>query len=135
MGSFFRRTMLKSCSYCGKVHDSRYDCGKKPKKRKKYSDQNVFRNRMVWRRKAVEIKERDMYLCRICLAEGIINNKGIEVHHICPLEEDETRGLDDHNLLSVCRKHHEECECGKISRRMQWDLALTKPDIPPPNNI
>lgn len=24
--------MLKSCRYCGRIHDSAYDCGKKPQR-------------------------------------------------------------------------------------------------------
>lgn len=123
--------MLKSCCYCGKVHDTKVDCGKKPIKRKRYSNQNTFRNKGIWKKKAVEIKERDMYLCRICLAQGTLNRVGLEVHHICPLEEDETRGLENDNLLTVCRRHHECCETGKIGRDYQWKLAATEPNIPP----
>ena len=27
--------MLKSCKYCGRIHDSQYDCGRKPQPQKK----------------------------------------------------------------------------------------------------
>lgn len=119
--------MLKSCCYCGKVHERNYNCGKKPVKKKKYSNQNSFRNRAIWKRKAIEIKERDMYLCRICLENGVINGKGLEVHHIYPLEEDESKGLESEYLLTVCRTHHEQCESSEISRDYQLTLAAKKP--------
>ena len=124
--------MLKSCCYCGKIHDTKYICEKKPIKEKRYSTQNTFRNKAVWKRKTVEIKERDMYLCRFCLEEGILNSTGLEVHHIYPLEEDESKALDNDYLITVCRRHHELCECGKVSREKQLLLASTEPDITPP---
>jgi len=30
---FRKETMLKSCKYCGRIHDSKFDCGRKPKKK------------------------------------------------------------------------------------------------------
>ena len=83
--------MLKSCKYCGKVHDSRYDCGRKPVRRKKIrTTQNSFRSTQAWKQKSLEIRERDHYLCQVCLRNlyGTIsryNNRQIEVHHIVPL--------------------------------------------------
>ena len=90
--------MLKSCKYCGKVHDSRYDCGHKPIRRKKIrTTQNSFRSTQAWKQKSLEIRERDHYLCQVCLRNlyGTIsryNNRQIEVHHIVPLYT--KRGID-----------------------------------------
>ena len=114
--------VLRACKYCGKIHDSKYDCGKKPKKKKRRSIQNDFRNTKDWRRKAKEIKQRDVYLCALCAAKGRIT-PGEEVHHIEPLEECYDRRLDNTNLITLCRKCHEECEAGEIDRRYQHLLA------------
>ncbi|MGN0512752.1 MAG: HNH endonuclease [Lachnospiraceae bacterium] len=124
--------MLKSCKYCGKIHDSKYDCGKKPKKKKRYSNQISFRNTAEWKRKAKEIKERDVYQCRICMANGVINAKELEVHHIEPLEECYDKRLDDDNLITLCRYHHEKCESGAIEREYQHMLAKKEKIILPP---
>lgn len=123
--------MLKSCQYCGKIHDSKYDCGKKPKPKKRYTDKDSIRSTSRWKRKAHDIKERDLYVCRICLANGKITRDKLEAHHICPLEEDSSRAFDDDNILTVCRVDHERCENGEISREYQWELASTEPNIPP----
>lgn len=34
--------MLKSCKYCMKIHDSKYDCGKKPKRKKQGNDKDKY---------------------------------------------------------------------------------------------
>jgi 5-methylcytosine-specific restriction endonuclease McrA len=123
--------MLKSCQYCGKIHARTFDCGKKPQRKKKYTDKDSIRSTYRWKLKAKEAKERDLFLCRICLEEGRITQEGLEAHHICPLEEDKDRAFDLENILTVCKRHHEDCEKGKISREYQVNLAKTEPNIPP----
>lgn len=123
--------MLRSCVYCGKIHDSKIKCEKKPEKQKEHSNQNNCRNKGIWKSKTKEIKERDMYLCRICLEQGVLTKDSLEVHHIISIAEDEDKWLDNDNLLTVCRKHHEQCECGKIKRAYQRLLAGALVDIPP----
>ncbi len=121
--------MLKSCQYCGRIHKKSFDCGRKPKKENNV--QSSFRNTSLWKKKTTEIKERDLYLCRVCLAAGRVSQLGLEVHHIIPIEEDFDKRLDNDNLLLVCRKCHEECESGQISRQRQRELAMTVPDYTP----
>ncbi|MGN1118453.1 MAG: hypothetical protein ACI4RU_07555, partial [Acutalibacteraceae bacterium] len=58
--------MLKSCKYCGRIHDVKFICPKKPKKNKESSEINQFRGSSLWKKKRKEIKQRDMF-CRICL--------------------------------------------------------------------
>lgn len=113
--------MLKSCKYCGKIHDSKYECSKKPTRKKIRTKPNSFRSTEVWKRKSLEIRERDKYLCQVCMRKlyGAVqqyNNKQIEVHHIVPVAEEWDRRLDNDNLISLCGKHHEMAECGKIPR-------------------
>lgn len=121
--------MLKSCKYCGKVHDSRYDCGHKPVRRKKIrTTQNSFRSTQAWKQKSLEIRERDHYLCQVCLRNlyGTINrynNRQIEVHHIVPLIEDYDRRLDNDNLISLCTMHHGMAEDADIPREVLTEIA------------
>ena len=108
--------MLKSCKYCMRIHDSKFDCGKKPKRIKEPTDKNKFRWSRKWREKRNQIVERDNYLCLVCKHNGLYNYSNIEVHHITSLEEDFDKRLDEDNLITLCREHHEDAEKGKISK-------------------
>lgn len=108
--------MLKSCKYCGRVHDRKYDCGKRPAKiNKRTSVADRFRNTSAWQQKREEIKERDNYLCQICIrnlydTKKIMNYENISVHHAEKLEENYEKRLDNDNLLTVCEQHHKLCD-------------------------
>ncbi len=111
--------MLRSCQYCGRIHDSRYDCEKRPQKFKKKYEHDAFRSTSLWQRKAEEIKERDNYLCQICIrglygSRTRINNKNLSVHHAVPLKTDFDLRLSSNNLITLCGKHHEMAEKGEI---------------------
>jgi 5-methylcytosine-specific restriction endonuclease McrA len=115
--------MLKSCRYCGKIHDSKFDCGRKPQRRKYGNDKDKFRSTQAWQRKREEIKQRDKYLCQICIRKLYdtvkqYNGKDLEVHHAIPLEEDFDRRLDNDILLTMCELHHEKAERGEIPRKV-----------------
>ena len=52
--------MLRSCKYCGKIHDSKHICPNKPiRKRYKKTEEDKFRNTQAWKKKRNNIKERD----------------------------------------------------------------------------
>lgn len=121
--------MLKSCKYCGRVHDNKYDCGKKPKRKKKINNINKFRWSRKWREKSEDIKRRDNYLCSVCKEENRYNYSNLEVHHIVPLKEDFDKRLDDDNLITLCEEHHEKAERGEISRK--YLQAIVKEKVPP----
>lgn len=111
--------MLRSCQYCGRIHDSRYDCEKRPQKFKKKYEHDAFRSTSLWQRKADEIKERDNYLCQICIrglygSRTRINSKNLSVHHAVPLKTDFDLRLSSNNLITLCGKHHEMAEKGEI---------------------
>lgn len=123
--------MLKACKYCGKVHDTHYDCGRKPirpRGRAADSKSYYFRRSDVWTKKSQEIRERDGYLCQICIRKLYntlrqFNYDTLSVHHIIPINEEYEKRLDNDNLLTVCRMHHEMCEDGTVSRQEQLDIA------------
>lgn len=111
--------MLKSCPYCGKIHDTKYECGKKPQKYKKITYIDKFRSSRKWREKREQIRDRDMNLCQICIrnlhvTERQYNYDDLSVHHAIPLERDFEKRLDDDNLITACSKHHEMAESGEI---------------------
>lgn len=120
--------MLKSCKYCGRYHDSKYDCGKRPKKIKIRTENSGFRSTAAWTRKSIEIRERDRYLCQCCLrnypgTERRLNYEGVEVHHIEPVETAWENRLNNENLISLCRTHHEMAESGKIENWRLHEMA------------
>lgn len=121
--------MLRSCKYCGKIHDTKHDCGRKPVYKKTTGGKGYyFRKSEAWTKKSLEIRERDGYLCQICVRKlhGTIrqfNYDALSVHHIVPVNEDYERRLENGNLLTVCRIHHEMCEDGLISRDEQLQIA------------
>ncbi len=115
--------MLISCQYCGKIHDRKYICDKRPKRKKEISEADRFRRTNRWQKKREEIKQRDLNLCQICIRElyntkNKYNTKDLSVHHNIPINENYDKRLDNDNLLTVCDYHHKMCEKGEISRKI-----------------
>lgn len=123
--------MKKACSYCGKIHDRGYHCGRKPEERT--SGAESFRATYDWKTKSIAIRKRDQYLCVACRNElpGTVrrlNNEELSVHHIIPLKVDYSLRLDEDNLITLCRTHHEMAEAGEIPAEALLELVR---DIPP----
>lgn len=120
--------MLKSCHYCGRIHDDKYDCGRKPKYRKHGDRVDKFHSSNRWTRLAIDIKNRDHYLCQACLhnldGKGIrYTTDGLGVHHIVSVENDWDRRFDYENLITLCREHHEMAEAGRLDREKLEEIA------------
>lgn len=112
-------TIQKSCKYCGRIHAEGHICGQKPIKRKKIDDEVKFRNSSAWHRKRQKIKDRDCYLCQVCIRELYgtrrkYNYKGLQVHHAVPVNSSEELRLDSTNLITLCSMHHAMCDRGEI---------------------
>lgn len=114
--------MFKSCSYCGKIHPASqkchtyqrtYDGGNERKLRSSYS----------WKKKSEQIRERAHHLCEVCLDEGKFNYDNIEVHHIVKVKDDESKLLDDNNLICLCKYHHKQADEKKIDKEYLFDLV------------
>lgn len=113
--------MLVSCSYCGRIHEKSYECGKRPQRIRYNTAAVKFRNTSRWQKKSREIRERDNYLCQCCIREmpGTFRKyeyDSVSVHHNVPVIEDESKRLDNANLITLCPVHHEMAERGEISR-------------------
>lgn len=123
--------MLKSCAYCQRIHDTKEKCTRINVNYKKTTSKDRFRSTSAWQKKRNEIKERDMFLCRICLYDKKINNKNLQVHHIVSLEEDYSKRLDNNNLITVCPTCHELAENGHYSKLFLLNLIQAGVSVPP----
>ena len=120
--------MLKTCIYCGRVHPKGFVCPRKPKAQNKYDKQiDVFRGSSQWKNKRAHIFKRDLYMCRVCLENGIYCSGDLSVHHITPIASDYSRRLDDDNLITLCSYHHEAAEKGEIPSEHLRALAEHEP--------
>jgi 5-methylcytosine-specific restriction enzyme A len=121
--------MLKSCKYCGGIHDRKYICPSKPKSIKKVDEKHRFRTLQVWIKKRNHVRDRDNRLCQVCI-RNLFNTfnqytfDDLQIHHIIPLKEDWNKRLDEENLIALCRPHHEAAEAGEIPRQALFDIAL-----------
>ncbi len=120
--------MKKSCVYCGKIHEKSYKCPCMQSIRNRRSKSDEFRGSAEWKYKRREIRERDLNLCILCRLglycsdDRFLYNTEVEAHHITPLIEDWSKRLDNDNLISLCRYHHELAEKGLIPRQKLRDL-------------
>ncbi len=108
------------------MHDRGAVCPKKPTRKYRYESREAHRihhsNR--WTKMSLRVRERDAFLCVYCLKhDRHINNTGIEVHHIIPIEQDSDKAYDSSNLISLCREHHEQAEKGLIGTEELKALA------------
>lgn len=118
--------MLKTCSVCGQLHDFNKVCKRKTTQKK--TEATKFRKSYEWTEKSKRIRQRDKYLCQVCLTGKYETNyrytyKELEVHHIIPIEEDYSKRLDSDNLITLCRYHHELAESGQISREEMQEIV------------
>lgn len=129
--------MKKSCSYCGRIHDVNFQCPKKPKAKYRSETRDHadrFRSTAEWQRKRDEIKERDKFICQVCI-RGMyhtfktISYKGIEVHHIEKLRKHPEKGLENYNLISLCKYHHDMADTGEIPARVLKVIAAEQEQI------
>ncbi len=128
--------MLKSCQYCQKIHDSRYDCGKKPPKMNKRSANDRFRYTSAWQQKRRDIRERDRYLCQVCIRKLYgttrqFNSESLSVHHANKLNDAYDRRLDDSNLLTLCEQHHRMADDGTIPKEQILAIIEEQQSHPP----
>ena len=120
-----------TCAFCGVVlrgHKCPYQ-----KKREKTTDKasDRFRKTKAWTQKSIEVRQRDRYLCQVCLRNiyntlDTINIKAVDVHHITPISEDYKRRLDNDNLISLCRYHHKMADDGIIPREVLYGITKQK---------
>lgn len=119
--------MWKSCTKCGKIHDTKYKCTPRKSPTPKTPDQKL-RSTNRWTEKSREIREASKWLCAICYEEGFYNYKDVEVHHIEKLKDNADKLLDNYNLICLCKHHHELADAGKIEAAHLRELARCRED-------
>lgn len=118
------KRMMKACSRCGKIHEYGHKCYANSRNYYQHDPKiRKFRNSQSWHKKAEEIKERDKFLCQVCLKNNAYNYRDLSVHHIQPLSDNWDLRLENSNLITVCETHHKDCECGKIPRAEQQSIV------------
>jgi 5-methylcytosine-specific restriction endonuclease McrA len=55
-----------------------------------------------------------MFLCQVCLRNGIYNCEDIEVHHAIKIDDDKEFAFEPSNLITLCREHHRQADEGEI---------------------
>ena len=113
--------IYKSCSKCGKIHDTTYNC----KVGRVYTggQERKLRSKYKWYKKSKQVREQSKHLCAVCFDEGIYTYDHLEVHHIIKLRQDKTKLLDDENLICLCVKHHKLADEGKLDKEYLLKLA------------
>ena len=124
--------MKKFCKHCGGSHALGASCPTTVKNggrsyniidgwRNEENEIQNFRNSNAWKKKTIQIKNRDLYLCQVCKKQlhktflAFYGRKRIEVHHIVKLKNDFSKRLDDDNLICLCVYHHRLADKGEIS--------------------
>lgn len=113
--------MYKSCSRCGKIHDTRFKCNAG----RVYTggQERKLRSSYAWTKKSEEIREKANWLCEVCRDRGVYTYDGLEVHHITKLSDDSSKLLDNNNLVCLCVEHHKQADNGEIDADYLRQLA------------
>ncbi len=112
----------KICPRCGGLHGVGEKCYKNALP-KKETAADRFRQTARWKRKAEDIKARDLFLCQYCKEHGQYEYRNLSVHHITPIAEDFDRRLDDENLVTLCDLHHKQAESGEIPKKELYEIV------------
>lgn len=127
--------MKRTCPVCGRIVERGHKHERKlSQKGRKYPDtvQRRLRSSIQWQRKRDEIKLRDNGVDQVAIngldGAPYIMAKGLQVHHIEPLEERPDLALDDDNLITVSYRTHELCESGAIPRDVLHEIAKRNGD-------
>lgn len=128
--------MLKTCPTCGRMHRFNEICPVRVQRDRlrqaqydrsgysRSSDADRFRSSKQWQRKRMEIRSRDLNLCRYCfLVKHRITVSGLSVHHIVPLEKDFDLRMANSNLITLCRSCHEAAEKGLIEPAFLYKIV------------
>lgn len=117
-----------TCKNCGVVKRGHQCPHRKSRQKSGDRQSDKFRKTKAWTNKSVEIRQRDKYLCQVCLRNlyntlSFLNYKTVEVHHITPIEEDYNKRLDNDNLISLCSYHHKMADKGEIPKDVLYGIV------------
>ena len=93
-------------SLCDECKPKRIKLNKKGLKDKQ-AEKMIKSNR--WKKVRAEVLRRDK-CCVLCLKNKYIEYRGLQVHHIIKRTDDMSLAYEPNNLVTVCRKCHEQLE-------------------------
>lgn len=138
-------TMYRSCSKCGRIHDTRTQCQtiqgdrQDNDNRKRYrkiwntniTEEQKARSSYKWTIKAKEIKHKANYLCEVCKDKNIYEYNNLEVHHIIKLRHNKNIWLDDNNLICLCKACHIKADNGQYNIDYLTELVRRRENTTP----
>ena len=74
-----------------------------------------LRSTYSWTKKSEQIRERANWLCEVCKDKGIYTYAGLSVHHVEKVRKDNSKLLDDDNLICLCNLHHKQADNGELN--------------------
>ena len=78
----------------------------------------IFYVSTAWKNKRQEIINRDNNECQICKALYKFVPSD-DIHHIVPMTKDFSKRLDNNNLISLCKYHHQQVHLHNINNKEQ----------------
>lgn len=114
--------MFKACPKCGNIHEFGYRCKVQTASLPKTKEAKL-RSSGAWKRKAIEVKKKALYLCEVCKSKNIFNYRNLEVHHIVKLKDKPSLMLANANLVCLCSEHHKMADAGEIGADFLKTLA------------
>lgn len=103
----------KICGRCNQLYTG-YKCPNCTKERnKRYNkyERDQERNAVyggAWESTKLNVLARDKGMCQMCYSiDKRLNFDYPIVHHIVPVEDDQSLWYDNNNLITVCAKHHQ----------------------------
>ncbi|MBE5969750.1 MAG: HNH endonuclease [Lachnospiraceae bacterium] len=116
--------MFKACPKCGRLHPYNFVC--ETKRTYNGGDERKLRSKSRWTRKSLEVREKANFLCEVCKDNNKYVYDDLEVHHIVKVKEDETKLLDNYNLICLCQECHKKAEKNLIERAYLEALAKAR---------
>lgn len=114
----------RSCPRCGMIHPYDQPCPRKgPTYRYERTDTDRLRFTSRWKRKSLQVREDAHWMCEVCLDQGKVTTKGLEVHHIDKLRDDPDGLIEDDNLVCLCMMHHRMADRGELTKGYLRGLA------------
>lgn len=119
-------TVYKSCSRCGKIHESGYKCYKSTQEK---AIEKRLRSTRKWTDMSKSIREDCQYLCEVCRSYGVYNYDNLEVHHIIKVKDDPSKLLDRDNLICLCQRHHKMADNGEIGENYLREIVEKRENL------
>lgn len=104
-----RKVIPMGNGYCEKCKPKRKDSIRKKKREDREKEKGVL-STSRWRKVRHAAMVRDQGCCRMCLLNGYIEYRNLEVHHLLKRVDREDLMYNLDNLVTLCSLHHHYLE-------------------------